>query len=145
MSEDNPYAPPDYPAPKDPAFPPPTGPAFAPSAGDSWAPDQRGVEPSDTATRPVAGIATESVRATRPTNAMARRSFILGACSLILTPLPGIAAVILGRRARADIARTGDGGAGLARAGIWMGGAFSLVWLLGAAFLVAVHMGSIAA
>jgi len=137
MSEDNPYAPPEY--------PPPAGPSFAPSAGDSWAPpEEGGSEPGDAVTRPVAGVATQPVTAVRQTNSSARLALILGALSLLLTPLAGIAAVIVGRRARAEIARSGEGGEGLAKVGIWMGAGFSLAWLLGAAFLIAVHLGSIA-
>jgi hypothetical protein len=135
MSEDNPYAPPEY--------PPPTGSAL-PLPTDDWGPPPGHDSQGEIATQPVGGVVTEVVKVTRPTNAAAKRAFILGACSFILTPVVGVAAVILGRRARAEIAQTGDGGEGLASAGAWMGGAFSLLWFLGAAFLIAVQMGSIA-
>lgn len=80
-----------------------------------------------------------------PMNKSARTAVMLGTLSLILTPIVGIAAVAIGRRARKEIAQTGEGGSGLATAGIWMGGAFSVLWVLAVAFLIAMKVGSIAA
>jgi hypothetical protein len=57
----------------------------------------------------------------RPTNTMATTSLVLGVCSFFICPLLGIAAVIVGNRARREIRQTGEQGDGLASAGIAMG------------------------
>lgn len=136
-SDDDPYAPP--------AYPPPTGSAFRPSAGDVWVPDHSGVDPHDNVTQPIAGLVTEPVKAPpTPMNRHAKRALLLGVLALPLTPIAGIAAMAVGRRARSEIARTGEKGGGLALTGAWMGGVFSLLWLCAAAFVISVQVGSIA-
>lgn len=135
--DDNPYAPQ--------AFPPPTGPAFSPSSGDTWVPEDGGAEVDNAVTQPVVGSVTEPVLAPPvSTNKHAKRSITLGALSLPLTPIVGIAAMVVGKRARGEIARTGERGIGLAWAGVWMGGVFSILWTLAAAFFIAVQVGSVA-
>lgn len=57
----------------------------------------------------------------RPTNNLAIAALILGILSLLSCPLVGGVAVYLGNRARAEINRTGEEGAGFAQAGIIIG------------------------
>jgi hypothetical protein len=74
-------------------------------------------------TPPLPGYQTriDWVPLSRPTNTMATTSLVLGVCSFFICPLLGIAAVIVGNRARREIRRTGEQGDGLAAAGVAMG------------------------
>lgn len=57
-----------------------------------------------------------------PTNTLAIVSLVLGVASYFVLPVVGaIAAVITGHMARAQIRRTGEGGGGLALAGLILG------------------------
>ena len=137
--DDNPYAPPSY--------PPPQGQAYStPSFGDEAPPSGPAFAPDDTSTQMVGGLPTQPVRASAgPTNRSATRALWLALLTPVLTPVVGIAAVAVGRRSRVEIAQTGERGAGLAGAAIWIGAVFSILWTLGAAFLVAMKAGSMAA
>ena len=153
--DDNPFAPPEYPPPAGPAFgevrETTTGNGFSapvPSEPRTEAADWSVFEnpSSDPVTQQVAGVATEQVSGPpAPTNRSASRALLLGASAIVLTPVAGLAAIAIARRAKDEIRETGEGGAGLARAGAWLGGAFSLLWLFGAAFLIAMAIGSVAA
>jgi hypothetical protein len=55
------------------------------------------------------------------TNSLAVASLACGLGQLLLGPLPTIPAIVLGHVARGQIKRTGEGGAGLALAGLLMG------------------------
>ncbi|MBN2177386.1 MAG: DUF4190 domain-containing protein [Demequinaceae bacterium] len=146
MTEDNPYAPPPYPPPTGRAFaspgfeeePPTESPAF--SAGDPFAPSAIGA-PTELFGAPTASIG----RMVAPMNRSAKRALWLAVMTPVLTPIVGIAAIAVGRRARDEIARDGGRGTGLAGTAVWMGGVLSILWVLGVAFLVAMKAGSIAA
>ena len=83
---------------------------------------------------PVAPIYVQGPR----TNGSAVASLVIGILSWFLCPIVGgIAAVIFGHVARGQIRRTGEGGSGLAIAGLILGyahiavyGAFAVFWLL---------------
>jgi uncharacterized membrane protein len=71
------------------------------------------------------------------TNSLALASFICGLAQLAVGPLATIPAIVLGHVARGQIRRTGEGGAGLALAGLLMGwAAVALAVLLIAVFVV---------
>jgi hypothetical protein len=55
------------------------------------------------------------------TNGMAIASLIVGILGFLTCPLVGAVAIYLGNRAQAEIAQTGQEGAGLARAGAVLG------------------------
>jgi hypothetical protein len=55
------------------------------------------------------------------TNSLAVASLVCGLGQFLLGPLPTIPAIVLGHVARGQIRRTGEGGAGLALAGLLMG------------------------
>lgn len=57
----------------------------------------------------------------RPTNNLALASLIVSLVSLISCPLIGGVGVYLGNRARSEISRSGENGAGLAQAGVIVG------------------------
>ena len=68
-----------------------------------------------------------------PTNTMALTSFIVSLVSLFSCPLIGIVSIVLGRRARDEIRRTGEQGDGLAQAGViigWIGVALAVLGAL---------------
>lgn len=56
-----------------------------------------------------------------PTNSKAITALILSIVSLVVCPLIGIAGIILGNQARAEIRQTGEQGEGMAQAGVIMG------------------------
>lgn len=146
--DDNPFAPPSYPPPSGtpPAFPPPSGPAFVSTSfgGEVPPPIGPGLS-SEAVTQPVAGALTDSMEAPpAPTNGSARRALLLASLTPVLTPVAGVAAVAIGRHSRKEIDKTGERGAGLAKAAIWTGAALSILWVLGVAFLIALKIGSIA-
>lgn len=78
------------------------------------------------------------------TNTSATIAFVLALLGLVLTPVVDIAAVIVGHYALATIRRTGQQGAGLAKAALAIG--YSLIGLgaLVVAFVVAAIAGSVA-
>ncbi|NCT92351.1 DUF4190 domain-containing protein [Cellulomonas sp. APG4] len=86
-----------------------------------------------------------------PTNSLAVVSMVLGIAGLTVFPLVGsIVAVILGRSARTQMAQSGEGGQGMATAGIvtgWVGIALAGVAVLAfiAFFLFAVVLSASAA
>jgi len=58
----------------------------------------------------------------RPTNTLAIVSLVLGIASYVVVPIIGaIAAVVTGHMARGQIKQTGEGGSGLALAGLILG------------------------
>jgi len=60
--------------------------------------------------------------AERPTNTLAVVSLVLGIASYVVLPLVGaVAAIITGHMARGQISRTGEGGSGMALAGLILG------------------------
>jgi Domain of unknown function (DUF4190) len=73
-----------------------------------------------------------------PSNGLAVASLVIGILSWFLCPIiGGIAAVILGHMARSQMRTSGEGGTGLAMAGLILGyahiavyGLFTLFWLL---------------
>jgi uncharacterized membrane protein len=81
---------------------------------------------------------------TSATNSSATIAFVLALLGLVFTPVVDVAAVIVGHHALATIRRTGEQGAGLAKAALVIG--YSLIGLgvLVVAFVVAVRVGSIA-
>jgi len=84
---------------------------------------------------------------TRPTNVAAIVSLVAGICGFNVLPLVGsIVAVAAGHRARNQIARTGENGARLATAGLWLGYIglvlFLAVVVLFIAFVTVLHTSS---
>lgn len=58
----------------------------------------------------------------RPTNIFAVTSIAAGVCGLTVVPFFGaLTAIVTGHVARSQIRRTGENGAGLATAGLWLG------------------------
>lgn len=124
-----PYSPPPewYPTPA-PTYPPavvyPTpGPAYSPA--------------------PVTGPAGYPP-APRVTNSSATIAFVLSLLGLVFTPIVDIAAVIVGHHALRTIRRTGEAGAGLAKAALAIGYGLIGVGALVTAFVVAMLVGSTA-
>lgn len=142
FDSDNPFAPPS----RTPA------PGSEPGADvPSWAatPSTAPVAPPQPApasvpqyARPVAPVAPPP--AALRVNSTARTSLILGALTPVLTPIAGVAAVALGRKAREAIARTGERGSGLATAGVRLGAGLSVAWIAAVAFIIALNAGSVA-
>lgn len=148
IPEDNPFAPPSYPPPTNTPwnYPPPSGPSLSPatSGGEAPPPYEMDAVPK-AAPWKAEGVPTESKgNPQAPVNRSARWAFLLALLTPVLTPIAGITAIALGKRSRKETAQTGEEGAGLATAGIWMGGAFSILWVFAVAFLIAVKVGSIA-
>lgn len=104
------------------AYPPP-GPAFSPA--------------------PVTGPAGYPP-APRATNSSATIAFVLSLLGLVFTPIVDIAAVIVGHHALRTIRRTGEAGAGLAKAALAIGYGLIGVGALVTAFIVAMLVGSTA-
>lgn len=67
-----------------------------------------------------------------PLNGKAIASVVLGVCGLVVLPLlASVAAIVLGALARGEIVRRGASrGAGLAQAGIILGGAGIVLWIV---------------
>jgi hypothetical protein len=120
----------------DPFLPPP--PAATYGSPQPYAPGY--AYPNGFATPPAAPGATN----TAVTNTSATIAFVLALLGLVLTPVVDIAAVVVGHHALATIRRTGEQGAGLAKAALAIG--YSLLGLgaLVVAFFVAAVAGSIA-
>jgi hypothetical protein len=73
----------------------------------------------------------------RPTNALAVVSLIAGIASFIFVPFIGaIVAVITGHVARSQVRRTGEGGDGMALAGLTLGYVHLVLWVIGFLFIV---------
>ena len=76
--------------------------------------------------------------AARPTNSLAVVSLGLGVASYVVVPfIGGIAAIVTGHMARAQIRRTGEGGKGFATAGLVLGYVHMLLFLIVVALIVA--------
>jgi hypothetical protein len=88
------------------------------------------------------------VEATRgATNGSAIASLVLGIAGLVVFPPIGIVALVFGYRARREIVERGEGGDGLATAGIvlgWIGTALSALVVVGIVliFVFVVAVGS---
>jgi Domain of unknown function (DUF4190) len=78
------------------------------------------------------------------TNSNAILSLVLGILSLVACAFTGPFAVIIGQRARREIARTGEQGDGMALAGVITGAIASVLLALGLIFLVVVIIIAIA-
>jgi hypothetical protein len=78
------------------------------------------------------------------TNSSASIAFVLSLLGLVLTPVVDVAAVIVGHHALRTIRRTGEGGAGLAKAALAIGYSLIGVGVLVGSFFVAMIVGSIA-
>jgi Domain of unknown function (DUF1707)/Domain of unknown function (DUF4190) len=74
------------------------------------------------------------------TNSLAVASLACGLGQLMLGPLPTIPAIVLGHMARHQIRRTGEGGAGLALAGLLLGYAAVLLGVLVVLFAMVAFM-----
>ncbi len=79
------------------------------------------------------------------TSTSATIAFVLSLLGLVLTPVVDIAAVIVGHYALATIRRTGQAGAGLAKAALVIGYSLIMVGLATTAFLAAMIAGAVAA
>jgi uncharacterized membrane protein len=77
-------------------------------------------------------------------NASATIAFVLSLLGLVFTPVVDIAAVIVGHHALRTIRRTGEAGAGLAKAALGIGYSLIGIGALVTAFLIAMLIGSIA-
>lgn len=69
-----------------------------------------------------------------PTNGMATASMVLGLCGFVTCGLTSILAVIFGHVAQSQIKRTGEGGQGMAVAGLILGYLVTAGWLIYLAF-----------
>jgi hypothetical protein len=78
------------------------------------------------------------------TNTSATIAFVLALLGLVFTPVVDIAAVIVGHYALATIRRTGEQGAGLAKAALAIGYSLLGIGVLVTAFVVAMFVGSTA-
>jgi uncharacterized membrane protein len=78
------------------------------------------------------------------TNSSATIAFVLALLGLVFTPVVDIAAVIVGHHALATIRRTGEAGAGLAKAALAIGYSLIGIGVLVVAFMAAAVAGSIA-
>ena len=119
------------PPPSSDPFLPPPAPQYA--APQPYAPGY--AQPAGTATPPPASATT---------NSSATIAFVLALLGLVLTPVVDIAAVIVGHYALATIRRTGEAGAGLAKAALAIGYSLIGIGVLVVAFVAAAVAGSIA-
>ncbi len=86
-----------------------------------------------------AGLPRPGIAAPRSTNSLAIASLCCGIGQVILWPLATIPAIVLGHVARRQIRRTGQGGAGLALAGLllgWLGLTLAILVALGTVWFV---------
>jgi hypothetical protein len=77
-------------------------------------------------------------------NTSATIAFVLSLLGLVLTPVVDIAAVIVAHHALGTIRRTGEAGAGLAKAALVIGYSLIGIGVLVTAFFVAMLFGSVA-
>jgi uncharacterized membrane protein len=89
---------------------------------------------------PYAGYAAPA----QATNSSATIAFVLSLLGLVLTPVVDVAAVIVGHYALRTIRRTGEAGAGLAKAALGIGYSLIGVGTMTTAFFVAMLAGSVA-
>ena len=107
----NPVPQPPQPMASEPGPPPVSGPGVQPPP------------PVNPVPQPVQGYGAPALTGSRPTNQMAIISLVAGVAGYVI-PHPfiaGIAAIITGHMAKRQIAQTGEGGAGLATAGLILG------------------------
>jgi hypothetical protein len=78
------------------------------------------------------------------TNTSAVIAFVLSVLGLVFTPIVDIAAVIVGHHALAVIRRTGESGAGLAKAALIIGYSLIVAATVLAAFFASMIAGAIA-
>ncbi len=78
------------------------------------------------------------------TNTSATIAFVLALLGLVLTPVVDIAAVIVGHHALATIRKTGEAGAGLAKAALAIGYSLIGIGTLVVVFVAAAIAGSVA-
>jgi uncharacterized membrane protein len=82
--------------------------------------------------------------APRAANTSASIAFVLSLLGLVLTPVVDVAAVIVGHHALSTIRRTGEAGAGLAKAALAIGYSLIGIGTMTTAFVVAMIFGSVA-
>jgi len=128
-----PFQPPEPVQPPDPFQPPPPAATYAPPQPYAAYPGY--ASPANPAAYPATPAST---------NGSATVAFILALLGLVLTPVVDIAAVIVGHYALATIRRTGEPGAGLAKAALAIGYSLIGIGTLVVAFAVAAVSGSIA-
>jgi len=127
------YAVPGYPAPGHPAPPPGYGSA-APAAVPT---PQAGYPAPHDSVPGYGGYAVGAASAVGRTNVLAVISIIASGVGLFLLPIAGaLTGVVTGHIALSQIARTREGGRGLALAGTIIGWASLALWLAGIAILV---------
>ncbi len=73
-----------------------------------------------------------------PTNNNAVLALVLGLVSLLVCQIVGPVAVVIGQRARREIARTGEQGDGMALAGVITGAISTVILALGVVALIAI-------
>jgi hypothetical protein len=78
------------------------------------------------------------VAAPTPTNNNAVLALVLGLVSLAVCQIVGPVAVVIGQRARREIARTGEQGDGMALAGVITGAISTVILALGVVALIAI-------
>jgi hypothetical protein len=88
--------------------------------------------------------ATPYPAASSPTNSNAVLALVLGIVSLVACAFTGPFAVIIGQRARREIARTGEQGDGMALAGVITGAIASVLLALGVIFVVVIVIVAVA-
>lgn len=80
-----------------------------------------------------------------PMNRSATLGLVLACSSVALTPVVGLAGMVVARQALAQIATTGERGASRAKAAIRIGIALAVVWTAAVAFVIAMNIGATAA
>ncbi|WP_395111411.1 DUF4190 domain-containing protein [Actinomadura sp. SCN-SB] len=65
-----------------------------------------------------------------PNNGMATASMVLGIIGIVFCGFTSILAIIFGHVAQSQIKRTGEGGAGMATAGLVMGYIVTAIWVV---------------
>ncbi|WP_131737315.1 DUF4190 domain-containing protein [Actinomadura roseirufa] len=66
----------------------------------------------------------------RPNNGMATASMVLGILGLFACGFTSVLAIIFGHIAQSQIRRTGEGGSGMAAAGLILGYIMTVIWVL---------------
>jgi uncharacterized protein DUF4190 len=103
------------------------------------------VPPAPPPAGPAAPGAAQPVYVTRPTNTLAIVSLVAGVACWIVAPFVGaIVAVVTGHMARSQIRRTGEGGDGLALAGLILGYIHLALVLLAVAAVILIVVGFVA-
>jgi len=161
MSDPNPTPPdPEHPQPAQPQYAPPGEPQYAPPAepqpygqGDAsrapqyapYAPPAY-AQPQPAYAQPQPAYAPQYAQATAapPTNVLAVISMISSIVGVFFWGIFAVAGVIMGHIALSQIKKRGEGGRGMAVAGLIVGYVAIGVWLLIAAFLLIVAFGFLA-